>query len=73
MKKTLKNNSIIWDYDLEKIDINDPQNKIWFLSRKLRFGDFSDITKRDLKDNLPKLNIDPSLKELLTNYLHASN
>lgn len=69
MFNTLKNKAIFWDYDLDKIDLSQPQAKIWYLNRKLQFGDLSGITKRDLKKYLPQLNINLSLKELLQNYL----
>lgn len=60
---------VIWDYDIQKIDFQKPESKIWYLQRKLMFGDLSGLSKKDLKKYLPKLNIDPSLKELLTNFL----
>jgi len=60
---------IIWDYDVKKMDLSNPKVKIWYLNRKLRFGDLLGLTKTDLKKYLPKLDINPSLKELLSNYL----
>jgi hypothetical protein len=60
---------IIWDYDVRKMDLSNPKVKIWYLNRKLRFGDLLGLTKTDLKKYLPKLDINPSLKELLNNYL----
>lgn len=71
MPKTSSNNPIFWDYDLNKADFSDPKVKIWYLNRKLQFGDFSGITKKDLKKYLPSLDIDASLKELLQNYLKS--
>ena len=72
MSKSRTNKSIFWDYDLTKADISDPRIKSWYLSRKLRFGDFSGISKKELRKCLPKLNINPSLKELLRNYLKSN-
>jgi len=60
---------IIWDYDVRKMDLSNPKVKIWYLNRKLRFGDLLGLTKTDLKKYLPKLDISSSLKELLRNYL----
>ena len=60
---------IIWDYDARKMDLSNPKVKIWYLNRKLLFGDLWGLTKADLKKYLPKLKINPSLKELLGNYL----
>lgn len=66
-----KTDKIIWDYDVRKMDLNNPKVKIWYLNRKLRFGDFSGLNRTDLKKYLPKLDINPSLKELLRNYLKS--
>lgn len=72
MFNTLKNKAIFWDYNLDKIDLSQPQAKIWYLNRKLQFGDLSGITKHDLQKYLPQLNINLSLKELLQNYLKTN-
>lgn len=71
MKNFIKNKAIFWDYDMKKADLKNPDVKIWYLSRKLQFGDFSGVKKTDLIKYLPKLKISPSLKELLSNFLHA--
>lgn len=62
---------IFWDYDIRKMDLTDPKVKIWYLNRKLRFGDLLGLNRTDLKKYLPKLDINPSLKELLQNYLKS--
>ncbi len=72
MRQNELNKAIFWDYDLSKANLSNPKVKIWYLTRKLQFGDFSGITKADLKKYLPKLDIDPSLKELLQNYLKSN-
>ncbi|MEA2088892.1 MAG: hypothetical protein U9O55_03580 [Patescibacteria group bacterium] len=69
MNKNLKNKAIFWDYNTEKMDLNNPLVKNWRLNRQLQFGDLSGIKKKDLKKYLPLLKINPSLKELLQNYL----
>lgn len=63
---------IFWDYDLSKINLSDPKTKIWYLTRKLNFGDFSNINKIDLKKFLPQLEINSSFKELLQNFLKSN-
>jgi len=63
---------IIWDYDVKKMDLSNPKVKIWYLNRKLRFGDLLGLKKSDLKKYLPKLDINSSFKELLRNYLKTS-
>jgi len=67
-----KQETIFWDYNIDKINLKKPQSKIWYLTRKLQFGDFSGISKKDLKKYLPKLNINHSLKELLRNFLKTN-
>jgi len=67
-----KNKGIFWDYDMKKTDFNNPDFMIWFLSRKLNFGDLDGIKKKDLKKFLQRLNINSSLKELFNNYLNQN-
>ena len=71
MKTILKKKAIFWDYDIKKVNLKNPKVKIWYLSRQFNFGCLPDISKNDLKKYLPKLQIDRSLKKLLTNYLKA--
>jgi hypothetical protein len=59
----------VWDYDLDKSDLEDEQVKIWFLTRKINNGDFGDLNLEDLKKYLDVLQIDLSMKTLLKNYL----
>ena len=73
MKITKKEKQIFWDYDLNKMDLSNPKIMTWYLSRKIRFGDLIGIKKPVLKKYLSKLDISPSLKELLKNYLNAKN
>lgn len=72
MNRHQQNKAIFWDYDLKRADLSKPKVKAWYLSRKLQFGDLSGITKKDLKEYLSELNINPSLKELLKNFLKAN-
>ena len=72
MKATRKEKQIFWDYDLNRMDLSNPKIMIWYLNRKLKFGDLSSITKKDLKKYLLKLDISQSLRELLKNYLKSN-
>ncbi len=72
MKPTKRERQIFWDYNLKTIDLTSARIKAWFLSRKLRFGDLSGITKKDLEKFLPILDISESLRKLLKNYLKAN-
>lgn len=71
MKITRKEKQVFWDYDLNKMDLTNPKVLIWFLSRKVKFGDLSGIKKPTLKKYLPKLEISPSLRQLLNNFFDA--
>lgn len=72
MKKNIGKTKYIWDYDLKKADLSKPAVKVWYLSRKLQFGDFSGIRKADLKKYLSKLDLDWSIKQLIRNYLRKN-
>jgi hypothetical protein len=61
-----------WDYDTKKMDFRNPKVLLWYLNRKLKFGDLKGIKKSDLKKCFSKLNVSDSLKELLKNYFHKS-
>jgi hypothetical protein len=58
-----------WDYDIKKMDLRNPKILLWYLNRKLKFGDLSGLKKTDLKKYFSKLDINYSLKEMLRNYL----
>ena len=65
----MQNRAIFWDYDLSTLDLENPEVQKWYLTRKLQFGDLTDIKVENLKKYLTDLEVDPSLKELLHNYL----
>ena len=66
MKLTKK---YIWDYDVESLDLKNPSVLIWYLERKIRYGDWEVLDRKTLKKYLPKLKINPYLKEILENFL----
>lgn len=65
----MKNKAIFWDYNLGKVNLKNPKAKLWYLNRKLKFGDLSGLKKTDLKKYLSKLDITPAFRKLLANYL----
>jgi hypothetical protein len=69
MRQSAKDKAIFWDYDINKMDLNNPEIRSWYLTRKLQFGSLSGLSRADLKKYLPKLKINSSLKELLGNFL----
>ncbi len=72
MRKSQITAKYFWDYDLRQADLSKPENRVWYLSRKLQFGDFSEISRADLKNYLSKLKIDASMKQLIKNYLQEN-
>ena len=63
---------VIWDYDLEKIDL-DQNNEVfkWFLERKINYDGLEGIRKNDLLKYYRELKIDPAYKILLDEVLCA--
>jgi hypothetical protein len=59
----------IWDYDVKKLDLKNPKVLIWYLERKIEYGDWEALNKEILKKYLPKLKIDFYLKRILKNFL----
>jgi hypothetical protein len=59
----------IWDYDIKKSDFFKPTVLRWYLERKIEHGDWGVLDKRILKEHLPKLKINPYLKQILLDFL----
>lgn len=59
----------IWDYDVKKLDLSNPEVLKWYLKRKIEYGDWEVLDKETLKQYLPKLKINPYLKQILRNFL----
>jgi len=66
MKLTKK---YIWDYDVKSLDLKKPSVLIWYLERKIRYGDWEVLDRKILKEYLPKLKINPYLKKILQGFL----
>lgn len=64
----------IWDYDISKMNLDDPEVIKWYLKRKIDFSDWESIDREILRKYLPDLNINPFMKKLLTQFLqHEKN
>lgn len=59
----------IWDYDIKNLDLSEPKVLLWYLKRKVEYGDWEVLDRKTLKKHLPKLKIDPYLKKILQNFL----
>ncbi len=66
MKLTKK---YIWDYDVKNLDLSKPSVLLWYLKRKIDYGDWEALDRKTLKKYLPKLKINPYLKEILKSFL----
>ena len=59
----------IWDYDVKKMNLSNPRVLLWYLQRKIEYGDWEAVDKKTLKRYLPKLRINPYLKQILRIFL----
>ena len=59
----------IWDYDVKSLDLSKPSVLLWYLKRKIDYGDWEVLDRKTLKKYLPKLKIDPYLKQILKSFL----
>lgn len=62
------NQKYIWDYEVKKADLKNPAVLRWYLARKVNFGDWKSIDTVKLEKNLNNLEIDPTLKKMLSKY-----
>ena len=61
-------NKYIWDYDIKTLDLKNPAVLRWYLTRKVNFGDYRSLDSNVLEKNLPKLDIDPTLKMMISKF-----
>jgi len=66
MKLTKK---YIWDYNVKKMDFKNPEVLIWYLQRKIEYGDWEVLDRKTLKEYLPRLEINSYLNQILRNFL----
>lgn len=59
----------IWDYDVRRIDLSDPYVRTWYVQRKIDVADWEGLNRRLLREALPKVKIDPHLRDLLQEFL----
>lgn len=59
----------IWDYDVKKLDLSKPEVLLWYLKRKVEHGEWEALDRKTLKRYLPKLKINPYLKQILGEFL----
>lgn len=59
----------IWDYDVDQLDLEDPEVLKWYLKRKVEYGDWEAIDRDTLSKYLPELEINPYLKQILKGFL----
>lgn len=59
----------IWDYDISSIDLSRPAIAKWYLKRRIEYGDWSGLEYSLLKQYLPELDIDLTMKEILMEFV----
>ncbi len=59
----------IWDYNIKKLDLTDPDVIKWYLERKIEFNDWPAIDYQALKKFLPRLKVDPAKKSFLKQFI----
>ena len=59
----------IWDYDVGNLDLSNPEVLLWYLKRKVEYGDWEALDRNTLKKYLAKLEINHNLKEILQTFL----
>lgn len=62
------NKKYIWDYDTKTLDLKNPAVLRWYLARKVNFGDYKSLDSSILEKNLPQLDIDPTLKLMISKF-----
>jgi hypothetical protein len=63
------NDKYIWDYDIKKMDFENPRVLIWYLERKITHGDWESLDRKTLNKYLPKLKINHHLKNILKSFV----
>jgi len=62
------NSKYIWDYDTKNLDLQNPNILIWYLSRKINYGEWQKLDNALIEKHLNQLDIDPTLKKMLKKY-----
>jgi len=65
-----KSKNYIWDYNIKSLDLSREEAILWYLKRKIEYGDWKALDRKILKRYLPKLKIDRYLKEILISFLY---
>lgn len=60
----------IWDYDIKSIDLSKPKIAKWYLKRRIEHCDWKNLEYNLLKKYLPKLDIDLTMKFILTDFVN---
>lgn len=64
LMKTLVDTSV-WDYKVDKKDLQDPKVLLWYLNRKTKMADWRGLNKKMLLQNVDKLDISPYRKKAI--------
>lgn len=61
----------IWDYNVKNINLSKPEIACWYLKRRIEYGDWQGLEYQLLKKHLPQLDIEPGIKEILTDFVQT--
>lgn len=63
----------VWDYDISTADFSDPWVMRWYLARRINWADWKGLRKKDIKEHLPYLKIEPGMKKFLNVALNGTH
>lgn len=63
----------IWDYDITTANFSDPWVMRWYLARRINWGDWKGLRKKDIKRHLPHLDINVGMKKFLNVALNGTH
>lgn len=66
IKKTQRG---IWETNVKDINLENPETLRFYVERKINIGDWEALDKQSVAALLPKLNIDPYLKQIIQNFI----
>ncbi|OGG12709.1 hypothetical protein A3D77_03840 [Candidatus Gottesmanbacteria bacterium RIFCSPHIGHO2_02_FULL_39_11] len=62
----------LWDYDLaDNWRPQTPQTWEWFLVRKLNYGEYEGLTRKDIQTHFPQIKkrLDPGVADMIAHFL----
>jgi hypothetical protein len=67
MRKTQRG---LWETDVRSLDLKQPDVLKWYVERKINIGDWTALDQKTLAAVLPKVKIDPYLRQILEEFIY---